>query len=207
MSANKLLRMNGFQSSANAKTFGNHDICTFGKYKGGSWYDIANSRNFGYFNWCLNNIALHPSCMDHINTVVAHRQALLQNSNLSWTKEETPLENGNTQRCYKLNDEEKTQGPILELKYCNSCNRLNAIGSFTSDTFPKICNYCLTKPPPKPPMDEQPNYNFNANSAHMQQFNQPQPRFRPNYNSRQYYEKPNNYRNQNAYQNKPSYYQ
>lgn len=125
--------------------FGNNDICNFGKHKGKSWYDIANSRNFGYLEWIMNNIAVDPLCLDHINSVIETKFDLIQNNNLNWKKEEVPIDNGNIKRTYKLEMDEKTfESPVLELRYCVSCNYLNALNHYTLDQEQKICNRCCS---------------------------------------------------------------
>ena len=174
------------------RMFGNNDICNFGKHKDKSWYDIANSRNFGYFQWVLDNISIHPNCMDHINCVMQQKVPFLNNNNLQWIKEETPLENGNIQRKYKYTlDEKEMDSPVLEMRYCVSCNYLMALNQYTMDDQKKICDRCCNlslkqSAPPLPPKLE-PNWSqyshkpeYQNNSFQSQNPNQ----FRPGFNSR-----------------------
>jgi len=190
--------------------FGNNDICNFGKYKDKSWYDIANTRNFGYFQWVLDNIAIHPDCIQHINCAMDQKLPFLNNNNLLWTKEEKPIENGNIQRQYKcIIDEKELDSPTIEMKYCVSCNILNPLNRYILDEQKKICNRCCHlsmkefKPmnnQPPPIINSQPFMNQNSHQPEFQRNQFPsQNSFRPKtYNNNYPYRKSNG--NQNYYQ-------
>lgn len=151
--ANQMNQMNPTNESNTLppKVFGNHDICNFGKYKGSSWYDIANGRNFGYFNWMLNNMSINSNCINHINCIQKEADKFLKNSNLLWEKIEKPLENGHISRKYTYcencpgGESIPIFGPEVELQYCSSCNFLNPLSKYSDDSQHKICNYCYKK--------------------------------------------------------------
>jgi hypothetical protein len=194
------------------RVFGDNDICNFGKHKDKSWYDIANSRNFGYFQWVLDTIAIDPTCIDHINCAMEYRRCFLNDSNLQWGKRESALENGNMERKYVCKiDEKEIESPSIEMRYCMSCNYLKSLNHYSIDKDKKLCDRCcqiqsnapsiVTAPPPLEPSL---NYNQYENKP-SQQYQQPN-NYAQNPNQSRFNSRTSNYPYRKTNWN-PNYYQ
>lgn len=116
---------------------GYHDQANFGKYKGKSFYDIANDGDFRYLKWLLsmNKFILNPNCRPHVLTAL-----LTEGTNAKWTKEEDVSENIKKHQWTVKLGEEQTVSPTITKMQCLDCNYFKNVEVVNTDT--KICNAC-----------------------------------------------------------------
>ena len=103
---------------------GYHATANFGKYKGQTFYDIANIGDFKYLKWLLQNgkFQMHPSCKPHILTAL-----FAEGTESKW---EISIKEDKPKKMYRTfvwttklpESEHITESPPVVKAMCQRCN-------------------------------------------------------------------------------------
>lgn len=122
-------------------TYGSYERVNFGKHKGSTWFDIANSGDYGYLNWCLNGqkLKLDSTCKEFIQTAL-----MTQGSNAKWTLKKGPVKDQPlvTNHWYETHLYGKLlKSPDIWKYECTMCHRVKNVSNCSLDQ--KMCKSCI----------------------------------------------------------------
>lgn len=120
---------------APARGFGFQQYINFGKHKGKTYYDVANSGDYQYLKWCLKSnqaSAKDPRSFFISDTCMPHIRSSLLTENVAitpWTKQVSEEDHDGRCICVytaqDMKEEDKTfQGPDIEMKRCPRCKTI-----------------------------------------------------------------------------------
>lgn len=141
------------EGQSEVKTFGYAAKLTFGKYKGLTYYDVANEGDFKYLIWLLQvnkhpGFVMHPSAVPHIETALLTKDYWKKNQSTAMWQEHTSTEQNGKKtylKCYWSTQlyphAELTESPMIHKMMCNSCNCCKNLELM--DEEKSICQRCL----------------------------------------------------------------
>lgn len=153
-------QFNSQPGSAINKGFGYEHRVNFGKYKGKTYYDIANESNYNYLRWCMSNSfenAPDPLRFYVDDSCIPHIKAAISTENIKHTPwidsySEPQNDTGKMILTYKSYNEEKKEdikGPEIEVKRCTVCKQILGYNLFCLGDFDK-CKKCFYNTNPIP---------------------------------------------------------
>ena len=124
--------------------YGFYQWCSGKKYKGKTFYDIANEGDFGYLKWILKPkkpfkdgqvYKLHPTCTDHVQAALT-----TEGSNAKWEKK-TEEQFQIKYTWYEANEgNDHFKGPVIVMWYCTNCSKHKNKDCFVNQYSP--CKMC-----------------------------------------------------------------
>lgn len=131
------------------KVCGFHQYINFGKFKGQTFYDLANQDEYKYLIWCSNTFqnkrkgenwfSIAPSCKAHIEAALRTKYDVGKGK---WEKKMDEQKDGLINVYYET--QTGLQGPGITYMECMLCKKKKNKEMFPVDMVYRICTKCIT---------------------------------------------------------------
>lgn len=155
----------------NKPSYGYYQWCNFGKHKGKSYYDIANTGDFKYLSWLARSDKLNETCLEHVMCALKS-----ESSQGKWEKQQKIDDDNKDNDILIYYSDGTNNGPFIICHKCLICQRNKNKKCFSKNM--EICDTCIKV---RSQLNNNNNNNPNGNSYNRQ------PQFNNNNNNKKYY--------------------